>query len=128
MAKKNKNSFKTPVVSIDLPDGYKDVLTSIIAKIKTAQARALSAVNRELTEVYRDIGKTIHDKQKNGTWGDSVVELLAQDLQKDFPGIRGFSSRNLWRMKDFYQFCQGNEKLTTLSAEISWSHNIATLQ
>ncbi len=60
-------------------------------------------------------------------WGESVVGKLAEDLQEMFPGMRGFSDRNLWRMKDFYQAYMGNEKLTTLSAEISWSHNVAIL-
>ena len=110
-----------------LPEGYKDILASIISKIKDAQARALKAVNQELIEVYRDIGRTIHEKQEQREWGDSVVERLAKDLQNGFPGIKGFSSRNLWRMRDLYKSYQGNEKLTTLSSEISWSHNVALL-
>jgi predicted nuclease of restriction endonuclease-like (RecB) superfamily len=110
-----------------LPDGYTDTLASIVLKIQAAQARALKAVNQELIEIYRDIGKTIHEKQEQGEWGDSVVERLALDLQKGFPGMKGFSSRNLWRMKDLYTSYRGNEKLTTLSSEISWSHNVALL-
>jgi len=110
-----------------VPDGYKAVLESIVGKIKAAQTRAMVSVNRELIEVYRDIGKTIYEKQKSAEWGESVVEQLAKDLQKLFPGMRGFSSRNLWRMKDLYESYRDNEKLTTLSAEISWSHNVAIL-
>lgn len=110
-----------------LPEGYKDILASIISKIKAAQARALKAVNQELIEVYRDIGRTIHEKQEQREWGDNVVERLAKDLQNGFPGIKGFSSRNLWRMRDLYKSYLGNEKLTTLSSEISWSHNVALL-
>lgn len=41
--------------------------------------------------------------------------------------MKGFSSRNLWRMKDFYLSYRDSEKLTTLSTEISWSHNVAIL-
>jgi predicted nuclease of restriction endonuclease-like (RecB) superfamily len=110
-----------------LPEGYKDILASIVLKIKAAQARALKAVNQELIEIYRDIGKTIHEKQEQREWGDSVVERLAKDLQNGFPGIKGLSSRNLWRMRDLYKSYHGNEKLTTLSSEISWSHNVALL-
>jgi hypothetical protein len=43
----------------------------------------MSAVNRELIEVYRDIGRIIYEQQQNGEWGDSVVRNLAKDLQKD---------------------------------------------
>jgi predicted nuclease of restriction endonuclease-like (RecB) superfamily len=89
--------------------------------------RAMVAVNRELVEVYREIGRTIYKQQNNSEWGDSIIELLSKDLQNRFPGMKGFSSRNLWIMKDFYASYHDNEKLQTLSAEISWSHNVAIL-
>jgi len=110
-----------------IPQKYSAIFTVLSSKIKAAQARAMGAVNRELIEIYREIGKTIHEQQEVGEWGESVVGKLAEDLQEMFPGMRGFSDRNLWRMKDFYQAYIGNEKLTTLSAEISWSHNVAIL-
>lgn len=84
-------------------------------------------VNQELIEIYRDIGKTIHEQQQTSKWGESIVEQLANDLQNSFPGMKGFSSRNLWRMKDFYLSYCDSQKLTTLSSEISWSHNVALL-
>lgn len=124
---KNKKDTSKKSVPSKLPNGYADILSFISLKIKTAQARAMGSVNRELIEVYRDIGRVIHEQQIQGDWGDSVVDRLAQDLQKSFPGMRGFSSRNLWRMRDFQQTYEGNQKLTTLSAEISWSHNVAIL-
>lgn len=127
MPSKSSKKHLQPKASVTVPDGYKTVLNSIIGKIKAAQTRAMVAVNSELIEVYRDIGKTIAEQQQNTDWGDSVVELLAKDLQNTFPGMKGFSSRNLWRMKDFYLSYRGNKKLTTLSAEISWSHNVAIL-
>jgi predicted nuclease of restriction endonuclease-like (RecB) superfamily len=113
-------------VDIAVPDGYTSVLATIVGRIKEAQTRAMVSVNRELIEVYRDIGKTLYEQQQNSGWGDAVVEQLAKDLQKSFPGMKGFSSRNLWNMKDFYSSYLGNEKLQTLSAEISWSHKIST--
>ena len=75
----------------------------------------------------RDIGQIIHEKQSNAGWGTSVVERLAVDLRNLFPKARGFSSRNLWIMKDLYLSYRDHEKLQTLSAEISWSHNVAIL-
>lgn len=111
----------------NLPIEYRIVLESIVDKIKAAQTRAMVAVNQELIQIYRDIGKTIYDQQEESKWGASIVEQLAKDLQTSFPGMKGFSSRNLWRMKDFYLSYRGSEKLTTLSAEISWSHNVAIL-
>ncbi len=110
-----------------LPKDYDTVLETIRGKIRDAQTSAMVTVNRELIGVYREIGRTIHEQQEAAEWGDSVVELLAKDLQKTFPGMRGFSSRNLWIMKDFYASYRDVAKLQTLSAEISWSHNVALL-
>lgn len=128
MDKKSKSPVKKTQVAIDaIPDGYEVILETLKKKLKEAQLRALSTVNKELITIYREIGKTIYDQQQSGSWGSSVVELFAMDLQKSFPGMKGFSSRNLWRMKDLYlTYCQ-DEKLTTLSTEISWSHNVAIL-
>lgn len=59
--------------------------------------QALSAVNKELISVYREIGRTIHEQQEKAEWGASIVEQLAKD-QNSFPGMKGFSARNLWRI------------------------------
>lgn len=83
MAKKKKAVAKRePSLPSKLPSGYGDVLDSTVQKIQSAQGRAMSAVNKELIEVYRDIGKTIHDKQETGGWGDAIVKTFASDLQK----------------------------------------------
>jgi predicted nuclease of restriction endonuclease-like (RecB) superfamily len=110
-----------------VPEDYVPALEAIVNKIKAAQARAVRAVNFELVTVYREIGQIIHEKQSRAEWGASVVERLAIDLRNLFPKTKGFSSRNLWIMRDLYVSYQGHEKLQTLSAEISWSHNVAIL-
>ncbi len=111
-----------------LPEDYGFALETIVSKIRDAQVRAMKAVNFELVLVYRDIGQIIYEKQNQSKWGASIVERLGVDLRTQFPGIRGFSSRNLWRMKDFYVSYCGNEKLTALLAEISWTHHISILE
>ena len=103
---------------------YKTLLSDIKQRIRDAQYQALRAVNKELIGLYRDIGQMIVEKQKGETWGKSVVENLAKDLQNEFPGISGFSARNIWRMRDFYLTYHDNEILTPLVAEIGWSHNL----
>jgi len=62
--------------------------------------------------------------QKGATWGKAVVERLAADLQQEFPGMQGFSTSNLWRMKVFFQTYASNEFLAPLVREIGWTHNI----
>lgn len=124
-----KNSKKTTIAqpSNHVPDGYTTILELIVSKIKAAQTRAMIAVNLEIIEVYKDIGRTIHEQQQRANWGDSVVKTLASDLQKKFPGMRGFSFRNLYTMRDLYLSYKDSEKLQTLSAQISWSHNVAII-
>ncbi len=112
----------------DLIEGYGNLLGEIKQRIRSAQYEALKAVNKELIALYWDIGHLIVTRQQEQTWGKSIVEQLAKDLQIEFPGISGFSARNIWRMRDFYLTYHANEKLTPLVAEISWSHNLVILE
>ncbi len=128
MPKKQKPVSNKKDLPAKVHKGYEAILNSISSKIKSAQARAMSAVNCELIGIYKEIGKTIHEQQKNAQWGDSIVEKLASDLQKAFPGMRGLSSRNLWRMRDFHLSYEGNQKLTALLSEISWTHHLVILE
>lgn len=107
---------------------YETFLKEIRERIREAQQSALKSVNKQLISLYWDIGKGIVEKQKKEKWGDSVIESLAHDLQNDFPGIKGFSARNLWRMRDLYVSYAKIEKLPALLAEISWTHNITILE
>lgn len=103
---------------------YNDFVKNIKARIIKGQYEALRAVNKELINLYWDIGKTIVESQEKHGWGKSVVENLAVDLQKEFPGMQGFSSRNLWNMRNFYVTYQDNLKLQPMVAEISWTKNM----
>ncbi len=64
------------------------------------------------------------EKQHSHNWGKSVVENLSKDLQKEFPGIKGFSIRNLWNMRGFHLAYKDDEKMQPLAAEISWTKNV----
>ena len=73
----------------------------MISRIQSARAQAGRVVNRELVLLYWDIGREMVEKQRNWGWGDAVVETLAVDLRAEFPGIRGLSADNFWRMRRF---------------------------
>jgi len=107
---------------------YTDFLKEVKEKIYQSQYQALKAVNKELIDLYWEIGQSIVEKQEQYEWGKSVVENLASDLQREFPGIKGFSSRNLWYMRNFYAHYNEDEKLQPLVAEIGWSHNLIILE
>jgi predicted nuclease of restriction endonuclease-like (RecB) superfamily len=109
-------------------DDYRNLLVEVKQRIRSAQYAALRAVNKELITLYWDIGQLIVTRQQGETWGKSVVEQLAKDLQAEFPGISGFSARNIWRMREFYLAYHANEKLTPLVAEIGWTHNLVIME
>ncbi len=107
-----------------LPDDYAVLLAEVKERVCSAQYEALKAVNKELVALYWDIGKLIAERQNREGWGKSVVERLANDLQNEFPGVKGFSNQNLWYMRQFYLEYHDNEKLQPLVGEISWSKNL----
>lgn len=100
-----------------------NIFTEIISLIRDARNRALQTVNKELINLYWQVGKYISAKVKSEQWGKSVVTSLAEHIQRTEPEIKGFSDKNLWRMKQFYEIYQDNEKLATMCRELSWSHN-----
>ncbi len=99
--------------------------TEIIQLIKQSQNKAIRAVNAELINLYWSIGEYISKKIEISDWGDSIVKELANFIQQHEPEIKGFSDKNIWRMKQFYETYKNFPKLSTLSREISWSHNLA---
>ena len=99
----------------------------ITRRIRSAQYEALKAVNKEMIALYWEIGRRITEQQAALGWGKSVVETLSRDIQKEFPGIKGFGVRNMWDMARFYTEYQSNEILQPLVAEISWSKHIVIL-
>ena len=111
-----------------LLNGYTELVAEIKERVRSAQYAALRAVNKELVALYWDIGRMIVERQQGRSWGTAVVRTLADDLQKEFPGMSGFSARNIWRMRDFFLAYHENEKVTPLVAQIGWSHNLVILE
>lgn len=99
--------------------------TEIIELIKQSRIRAIKSVNAELIDLYWNIGEHISKKINRTEWGKSVVSELAAYIQKNEPGLKGFSDKNLWRMKQFYETYKDFPDISTLLREISWSHNLA---
>ena len=106
---------------------YLNFKNEITARIRSAQYEALKAVNKEMIALYWEVGKRITEQQTALGWGKSVVENLSRDIQKEFPGIKGFGVSNMWDMARFYTEYQSNEILQPLVAEISWSKHIVIL-
>lgn len=101
MAEKN-----TPILSPE----YLDFRNEITSRIRSAQYEALKAVNKEMIALYWEIGRRITEQQAALGWGKSVVENLSRDIQKEFPGIKGFGVRGIytifaadWFPSDFFR-------------------------
>ena len=111
-----------------ISDDYKDFIGEIKNKIRNSQYEAMKQVNRTLINLYWGIGQEIYNQQQEKGWGKSIVEVLSKELKKEFPDVQGFSSRNLWRMRNLYVEYKDNEILPPLVAEISWSKNVAIME
>ncbi len=99
-------------------------LADLKQKIISARLRAAQGLSQTLMELYWDIGKEIIKKQSEASWGDGLVERLAADLKKDFSGMKGFSRRNLYAIRQWYLFYSSKFEIVPQPvAQIPWGHN-----
>ena len=123
----------------ELPRGYNDALKDILDAIRSSRLEAAAALNQRLVGLYWRIGEMIVERQRRSRWGRSVVDRLALDIQRAFPGMAGYSPRNVWRMRAFYLAWYrinsdaavselGGQAPARVVLELPWGHNIALLQ
>ncbi len=101
--------------------------TEVIQLIKEARYKALKVVNTELIDLYWQVGEYISKRISAEKWGKSVVQKLAKYIEKREPDIKGFSDKNLWRMKQLYETYKDFPELSPLLREISWTNNLIIL-
>lgn len=106
---------------------YQSDFSQIYLMIEQAQNSAWKKVNESLISLYWRVGQYISQKSEDGGWGKAVVEDLSHYILSKNTCIRGFSSRNIWRMKSFYETYKDEEKLSTLLTEIDWSSHLHIL-
>jgi len=105
-----------------IPSNYIQILSDLKQRINQARYKSLQKVNREMILTYLDIGKTISNEVKNG-WGNSVIINLSKDLRAEFIGMKGFSERNLYRMKLIYEEITKNKISPQAVAKLPWLHS-----
>jgi predicted nuclease of restriction endonuclease-like (RecB) superfamily len=103
---------------------YNILLSEAKQQILLARTQAVRQVNRELIQLYWLLGEMIAQRQEKEGWGKSIVERLSADLKKEFPNENGFSSQNLWFMRQFYLMYRHDANLYQLAREIPWMHNV----
>ncbi|MCC6841129.1 MAG: DUF1016 family protein [Flavobacteriales bacterium] len=125
---KSKAAVKRPPATrrsaLVLPKGYAELLAALKERIRAAQLRAVIAVNHELVTLYWHIGKEIMERQGKQGWGAKVVERIARDLHREFPGMGGFSRSNLLYMRAFAEAYPKASIVQQLVGQIPWGHNV----
>jgi len=121
-----RNAQKKSVPKVREGD-YPALLAEVKARIQSAQYTALRAVNKELVQLYWDIGKLIVERQSDAKHGAAIAQRLADDLRDALPGVRGFSRRNVFYMREFYLLYRGDERVQPLVAHIGWAHNLVII-
>lgn len=105
------------VVAVKIRKQFDEVL----GLIEAARVRVFRNANKETVVLYWTIGEYISNRIASAEWGESVVEKLAEHIQNKRPDVKGFSERNLFYMRQFFEIWRKSEFLHTLCAEIGWS-------
>lgn len=103
------------------PAGYVDIRGGIVELLKAARHAAARNVNSLMTASYWEIGRRIVDAEQKGKrragYGERLIERLSLDLSEQFG--RGFSSQNLWQMRQFFLTWGRRQILPTASGELT---------
>jgi predicted nuclease of restriction endonuclease-like (RecB) superfamily len=113
---------KNTVVKTEQPD-----FSEVVHLITAARQHAYQAVNTTLIDLYWQVGAYISNKIKAAEWGDGVVDALAKHLAVTQPNLQGFTRRNLFRMRQFYETYQDDQIVSPLVRQLPWTHNLIIL-
>ena len=111
-----------------LPSGYAEWIADVKRRIRAAQQRAALAVNKEMLQLYWQIGRDILDRQAVAGWGTGVLSRIEADLRVEFPEMRGFSQTNLKYMRMFAEAWPDlNAMGQRFVDQLPWGQNITLL-
>lgn len=99
----------------------------VVSLIRAARQRAAQVVNTEVIDLYWRIGRYLHHKIEADGWAKGTVVQLAAYIAQREPGKRGFSSQNLWRMRQFFEAYPAVTNLSPLVRGLPWTHNLIIL-
>ena len=98
---------------------YREQFEHIVNIIESAKERAYRKVNEELILMYRDIGEYISIQSENAEYGDAFIQKLADFFADNYPDLKGFNRRGLYRMKQFYELYKDDEIVSPLVTQLS---------
>ena len=99
----------------------------IISMIEKARENTLANINTELIKLYWNVGEYLSNEKTRSSWGDSFIDSLADNIKKNYPEIKGFNRRGLYRMLQFYEAYKNNENVSPLVTQISWTNHLLIL-
>lgn len=103
---------------------YNSWINGLKTKIHAARTKVALTINSQLLELYWEIGKDISEKQSKSDWGSKLIEQVADELKNEFPELKGFSRRNIYAMRQWYNFFSEKYPFVPQSvAQIPWGHN-----
>ena len=97
---------------------------AVIAIIESVKVRALKAVNTELINMYWEVGKYLSDLCVESSFGDKVIDEVANYISRNASTIKGFNRRGLYRMRQFYETYKDDEFVSALLTQISWTNHL----
>jgi predicted nuclease of restriction endonuclease-like (RecB) superfamily len=108
---------------------YQAWFIEIKRKVQQAQLKAAASVNNTLIEIYWDLGREITLREKDFAYGENSLGQVAADLKHEFPGIKGFSRRNLYAIRQWYLFFSSHGVVVHQAvAQLPWRHQLLLVQ
>lgn len=104
---------------------FNNIVNTIKNEIKNTQIKTMLSANKNLIIMYFRIGKVLSENSK---YGNSFIKNISHYIRLEYPGIKGFSERNLMRMKRFYNEYKKEKKLPQLVAHLPWGHNVVLME
>lgn len=108
--------------------GEKQEFLQIVQIIQQHRQNAYRKVNEELVSMYYEIGEYLSKKLRTGEYGDAIIKKISDKISNDYPTLKGFSTRNLYLMIQFYETYVDKQKVRPLVAQLSWTNNLLILQ
>lgn len=111
---------------ITIDKEYVQWINDIKQRYRNAQIKTAVKVNSEQLLFNWQLGRDLVERASEEKWGKGVVEQVSLDLQAEFPGVKGFSARNLWFMKQWYSFYALNNEIADLIENLENNVNVGS--
>ena len=103
---------------------YNSFFKEIIDTINLARYKAFKSLNKFHIGQNFEIGRIIVENQEKNQWGQSIVDTLSKDINKQIDGVKGYSPQNLWRMRQFHLEYKNEPELLEIAMKIPWGQNM----